>query len=41
MYLENIGHHASSVSQGVLLTDPVADQLLVLWVVKGGSQVAG
>ncbi len=41
VYLEDIWHHASSVSQSVLLAHPVADQLLVLGVVKGGPQVSG
>ncbi len=40
-YLEDIWHHASSVSQSVLLAHPVADQLLVLRVVEGGPQVSG
>ena len=41
LYLEDIWHHASSVSQSILLAHPVANQLLVLGVVKGGPQVSG
>ena len=39
-YLEDIRDHATGVSQGVLLAHPVADQLLVLRVVKSGPQVS-
>jgi len=34
-------HHASSVPEGVLLADVVADEALVGCVVEGGPQVAG
>ena len=34
------GHHASGVTQGVLLADVVADEALVGGVVEGGTQVA-
>lgn len=39
-YLEDIGDHASGVSQGVLLSNPVADELLILGVVEGCPQVS-
>ena len=38
--LEHIGHHASGVPEGVLLADVVADQALVVGVVKCGAQVS-
>ena len=39
--LEHIWDHASGVPQGVLLTNVVADQALVVGVVKCGAQVSG
>ena len=39
--LEHIGDHASGVSEGVLLANVVADEALVVGVVKSGAQVSG
>ena len=40
-YLENIRDHTTSVSQSVLLPNPVADELLIFRVVECCPQVSG